>query len=191
MKNIDKISKEILCASEFHQPAKIKKFFDKLPQDKREEILSKFFEDSTGRGEKSLLHQILVLCKKIVRYDLSFENKNSEIENAKRVTEKIQKDYDDLLKLIEKVDPKDVELVKEMVSMLDHPWMNVLGDQLRLKDNLKEKLSKLRYHLVIKNKDKQKQLDEFISRMKIPSTEELNLDVFKPSNLSWDKKLSV
>jgi hypothetical protein len=184
MKNIDKISKEILCASEFHQPAKIKKFFDKLPQDKREEILSKFFEDSTGRGEKSLLHQILVLCKQIVRYDLSFENKNSEIKNAKWVTEKIQKDYDDLLKLIEKVDPKDVELVKEMVSMLDHPWMNVLGDQLRLKDNLKEKLSKLRYHLVIKNKDKQKQLDEFISRMKIPSTEELNLDVFKPSNLS-------
>ena len=151
--------------------------FEKLPEDKKQEILEEMrFKVVPIKEEATLLHRILVLCKGIVRHDISFENKMSEVERAKKVADVIQKEYDELVILVEQVEPKDTGLVKEMLKVLDHPWMRVLGDQLKSKDDLEKKLRDLSEHISLVKKKEMHDVDRFLSGLKIPRDQEFNLE---------------
>jgi Asp-tRNA(Asn)/Glu-tRNA(Gln) amidotransferase C subunit len=162
-----------------HTPSQIKKMFEKLPKEKKQEILEEMKFKVSPEEEATLLHKILMLCKRIVGFDTNFENKMSEVEMAKQVAEKIQKLYDELIVLVEQVEPKDTSLVKEMLEILDHPWMRVLGDQLKRKDDLEKKLRDLRFHVSLEKKKHLNNIDKFLSQLKIPRDQEINADTIR------------
>jgi len=171
---IQKTLNEILVISArepnmFYSPSEIKALYKKLTDEQKAELFN-IIKNVPFKEEATILHKILVLCKQIVRYDVNFENKISETENAKRIANKIKEDYDKLVVLVEQVDPKDTDLVTEMLSMLNHPWMRVLGDQLKYhKDgNLEEKLENLKDHISLQKKKELKKLDNHLEKIKIP-----------------------
>lgn len=169
--NIIKVA-ELILAERALKPgnytvSQLKRLYSKLPKEQQDEILQKAKDKYSD--EQSILHKILVLCKKIVRYDTSFQNLNSEQDRAKQTADKIQRDYEDLLRLVEQVDVKDTKLVKEMLQMLKHPWLRVLGDQLKYKDNLEKKLYDLDKHIAVQNKENQYALEKQFSGVSIPN----------------------
>jgi hypothetical protein len=189
--NVLKVAQEIYSVSSYEDQLKIrdekqkkrdeqknyytskdlKVWFKKLSEQEKQQLLDKMHFYHQPDSEKNLLQNILKLCRQIVRYDNSFENKNSEVPQAIKTAEQIQQDYKELLALVEQVEPKDMELVKDMLQILDHPWMRVLGDQLKNKDNLEQKLRDLQIHVSVKKKLQYDKLEKKL--------DDLNLKIYK------------
>ncbi len=130
--------------------------------------------------EQTPIIRLTISIRRIQAIDSTFENKNDEIERAKKVAifvkEEIKIIENEILPLIK---DEEAELAVEIMKVADYPYIRVFGDQMKYlkyddnNTNVEDKLKNLYNHPVIIRKVKRNFIKQQLLKLDLSKSYEI------------------